>query len=130
MLLFHQWKLLSRRVTLSVIGAIVVIAFACSFHTPPAVGGWDRASLHIVTADVFDVRDNYCYTVGYSYYIADTTTQHYLKYHVGPDWATPDDHPFPHTGTITETVKYKIDRDLDTLCDGTDPNDTYYLAGS
>lgn len=78
--------------------------------------------------DIYNIFGDYCYSVGYSYYVADTTTQHYLQYHLGPDWATPADHPHPHTATITERLQHQTRYDLDTLCDGTDPNDGYYMA--
>lgn len=129
MLLFYLWKRFSHPVTLNAIVAIVVIAFACTFLTTPAGGGWDSASSHLVTVDVYDVYGEYCGAIGLNYYVPDTTTQHYMTYHVGPDWTTPPDHPFPHTGTITEVVKHQIDKDLDTLCDGTHPLDgLYYCA--
>ena len=130
MLLFHQWKRFRAPEFLIMIIAIGIIAVAGTFLTTRVGAGWDRASEHIVTVDVYSVFGNYCYTYGYSYYVADTTTAHYTTYHLGPDWATPDDHPYPHTGTLTERLEHQTDRDLDTLCDGSDPNDGYDSARS
>ena len=100
---------------------VAVITLAGMFFTTAPEATWDRASSHIVTVRVYDVNDNYCYTYGYSYYVSDTTTQHFKYYHTGP--TVPDTHPFPHTGTITSTHLYETERALDTRCDGTDPND-------
>lgn len=55
-----------------------------------------------------------------------TNTQHFKYYHRGPK--TPNTHPYPHTATISETIQHETQEDLDTLCDGTDPNDNYYLV--
>ena len=111
---------------------IAVFTLSSIFLTTATDATWDRASSHIVTVDVHDLNGNYCHTTGYSYYIPDTTTQHFKFYHTGP--TVPDTHPYPHTGTITTTHKYLTRRDLDTLCDGTDPNDNsgshYYASDS
>ena len=114
--------LFSQLVGRNVITTIFVFALACTFLTIDLGGTWDRASEHIVTVDIYDIHYYYCGSVGYSYYVPDTTTEHYLKYHLGPDWATPPDHPYPHTATITERLQHQTSYHLDTYCDGTYPN--------
>ena len=99
---------------------IAVITLAGIFLTTATEATWDRASSHIVTVDVYDVYGNYCHTTGYSYYVSDTTTQHYTFYHAGP--TVPDTHPYPHSGTITSTHRYETRRDLDTWCNGEYPD--------
>ncbi len=107
-------------VCMLVVGFMTVTPFV-----PLTEAGWDRASSHVVTVDVYDMFDNYCGSYGYGYYVPDTTTTHYKYYHRGP--TTPDTHPHPHLGTITSTHWHITSRDLDTLCDGTYP---MYASGS
>jgi hypothetical protein len=106
--------------------AIVVIAFACSFHTTPVDARADRGISNNVSITVNDVHGNFCHTITYNYLTPDTTTQHYRFYHRGPRVA--DTHDDNHFTVITKVNNWKGVWDLDTLCDGTDPNDPYYLC--
>lgn len=106
-----------------IVVVVVLTLSGISLTTAPEAT-WDRASSHLVTVDVYDVNSTYCHTYGYNYYVPDTTTQHYKFYHRGP--AVPDTHPYPHTAILTSTHQYETEEDLDTLCDGTDPNDGWY----
>ena len=106
--------------------AIVIITVMGTFLITVGDAGWDSASEHIVTVDVYDMYGASCGSYGYSYYIPDTTTQHYRYYHTGP--TVPNTHPYPHTATITGRFQHVTDEDLDTYCDGTHPDDYDYAS--
>lgn len=108
-----------RRFLRLVIMGIAVITFTAIFLTATEPT-WDRASEHIVTADVYDMFGDYCHTYGYSYYVADTTTQHYKFYHKGP--TVPNTPPYPHTGTLSGRYQHQTEERLTTLCDGSLPD--------
>lgn len=100
----------------SLLAAICIIVLTGTFLTPTGDAGWDKASSHIVTVNIYDFWGNYCRTIGYNYYVADTTTRHYKFNHRGP--RVPNTHRYPHTAIITSTHFYVIDLDLDGNCDG------------
>ncbi len=106
--------------------AIVIITVTGTFLMTVGNAGWDSATEHIVTVDVYDMYGAYCGSYGYSYYVPDTTTQHYKYYHAGP--TVPNTHQYPHSATLTGRYQHVVDEDLETYCDGTHPNDYYDVA--
>lgn len=102
-----------------IIAIVCVFAVAGLFLTIEADAGADKLTRHFVEIDVYNMYGTYCHTIKYNYSVADTSTQHYQFYHLGP--TKPDTHEDDHIAVVTGTYKWSGRWDLNTLCDGTLP---------